>query len=259
PATGAHGKWTKEDAKLSTQFRETLAKSASASEIDALAKKLYAQRLAPLGKHLAGGKRVFVAPVNQMAGIPIEALTAQYTLSYTPSRTYLAGRKDHYRPHNTSGLAVGYPLLPTAKEAPQPPALPPGGLLIMQVVPGGNAAKARLQSGDVLVSYAGTDLQSVEQLGKLIDTQAGVKSVVVKLSREGQEKLNERELARGELGAVLAKEPAREAITAWRQTDQMLAKLTRGDAFAELPGTQVEIARLAGLFDGKNVTALTRG
>jgi CHAT domain-containing protein len=56
----------------------------------------------------------------------------------------------------------------------------------------------------------------------------------------------------------LAKEPARQAIAARRQTDQLLAKLTRGDDFAELPGTQVEITRLAELFDAKSVTTLTR-
>ena len=76
--------------------------------------------------------------------------------------------------------------------------------------------------------------------------------------REGQEKLAERELPPGRLGVVLAKEPAREAIAARRQADQMLAKLTRGDDYAELPGTQVEIARLAALFDAKSVTTLTR-
>jgi CHAT domain-containing protein len=76
--------------------------------------------------------------------------------------------------------------------------------------------------------------------------------------REGQEKLAERELAHGPLGVVLAKEPAPEAIIARRQADQMLAKLTRGDDFAELPGTQVEIARLAALFDAKSITVLTR-
>ena len=32
---------------------------------------------------------LFVAPVNAMAGVPIEALTDQYTVSYTPSGTYL--------------------------------------------------------------------------------------------------------------------------------------------------------------------------
>jgi CHAT domain-containing protein len=258
PGSGLDGKWTKEDTELPARFRHALANFALPSEIHALANKLEAQRIAPLSKHLAGVKRLYIAPVNQMAGIPIEALTDRYTVSYTPSGTYLARLKDRERPCSTGVLAVGDPTFPPAKEAPQPTALPPGGLLITQVVPGGNAAKARLQSGDVLLSYAGTDLTSVEQLGKLIEAQSGAKSVVVKVWREGQEKLNEREVAPDKLDVVLAKEPAREAITARRQMDQMLAKLSRGEDYAELPGTQVEIARVAELFDGKNVTTLTR-
>jgi hypothetical protein len=258
PGTGADGNWTKEDAELSLRFRDALAKSASVSEIEALAKKLHAQRLAPLSKHLAGVKRLFVVPVNYMAGFPIEALTDQYTVSYTPSGTFLARLKDRDRPRGTGVLAVGDPMFPPVKETPQPTVLPPGGLLITHVVPGSNAAKARLQGRDVLVAYAGVDLMSVDQLGKLIEAQAGANSVVVKVWREGQGKMAEREVAPGRLGIALAKEPAREAITARRQTDQMLAKLTRGEDFAELPGTQVEIARLAGLFDAKHVTTLTR-
>jgi CHAT domain-containing protein len=256
--SGAHGKWTPEDDQLPTQFREALVRSAPAADIDALAKKLYAQRLAPLEKHLSGVKRLLVAPVNRMAGIPIEALTDQYTISYTPSGTYLARLKDRSLPHSTRLLAVGDPLFPPTRAAKPPAALPPGGLLITQVVPGGNAAQARLQAGDVLVAYASQELTSAEQLGKLVAAKAKEKSVVVQVWREGQDKLAERELSPGPLGVVLAKEPAPEAITARRQADQMLAKLTRGDDFAELPGTQVEIARLAGLFDAKNVTTLTR-
>ena len=119
-------------------------------------------------KHLDGVKRLFVAPVNQMAGIPIEALTDQYTVSYTPSGTYLARLKDRERPRSTRPAGRGRPRVP-ARQGMQPPtALPPGGLLITQVLPGGTAAKARLQAGDVLVAYAGEDLTSVEQLGKLI-------------------------------------------------------------------------------------------
>jgi CHAT domain-containing protein len=193
-----------------------------------------------------------------MAGIPIEALTDQYAISYTPSGTYLARLKDRPPTRGTRLLAVGDPLFPPTQAAKPPTALPPGGLLIVQVVPGGNAAKARLQAGDVLVAYAGQELTSAEQLGKLRTAHAGDKSVLVKVWREGQDKLAERELAPGPLGVVLAKDPAPEALTARRQTDQMLAKLTRGDDFAELPGTQVEIARLAGLFDSKAFTTLTR-
>jgi hypothetical protein len=110
----------------------------------------------------------------------------------------------------------------------------------------------------VLVAYAGEDLTSIQQLGRLIEGHAGDKSVVIKLWREGQDKLAERDLAPGQLGVVLGKQPAREAILARRQTNQLLAKLMRGDDYAELPGTQVEIARLAGLFDAKAVTTLTR-
>jgi len=256
--SGPGGEWSSEDTNLPLQFRAALARSAPAAEIEALARKLHEQRLAPLAKHLAGVKRLFVAPVNQMAGIPVEALTDQYTISYTPSGTYLARLKDRERPRGAGLLAVGDPLFPPVKEAKQPTALPPGGLLITQVVPDSAAAKARLQGGDVLVAYAGEDLTSVEQLGKLIAAKAGEKSVLAKVWREGQEKPAERELPPGRLGVLLDRDPARDAIVARRRTDQMLAKLTRGDDYAELPGTQVEIARLAALFDARLVTKLTR-
>jgi CHAT domain-containing protein/tetratricopeptide (TPR) repeat protein len=258
PGTGSQGKWANEDAELTEQFRGLLAKSASSAQIDAAAKKLNAQRLASLTKHLNGVKRLFVAPVNQMAGIPIEALTDKYIVSYTPSGTYLARLKDRERPRHSAVLAVGDPLFPPTKESPQPKALPPGGLLITQVVPGGNAAKVDVRAGDVLVAYAGENLSSMEQLDKLLAANANAKSVVVQVWREGQKKSAERELAPGRMGVNLAKEPAREAIAARRQTDQMLAKVTRGESYSELPGTQVEIERISKLFDVKNVTTLTR-
>jgi tetratricopeptide (TPR) repeat protein len=258
PGSGTDGKWTRNDTNLPPQFRDALARSAAAAEVAALARKLHDQRLAALAKHLSGVKRLFVAPVNEMAGIPIEALTDQCTVSYTPSGTYLARLKDRERPRSSGVLAVCDPLFPPVKEAKLPVALPPGGLFITQVVPGGAAAGARLQAGDVLVAYAGVELTAVEQLGKLITAKAGEKSVLAKVWREGQEKLAAREVPPGRLGVLLAKEPARAAITARRQADQMLAKLSRGDDYAELPGTQVEIARLAALFDAKSVTKLTR-
>ncbi len=259
PGSGPDGQWTSADTDLPGQFHAALARAAPAAAIDVLAKKLYAQRLAPLRKHLDGVKRLFVAPVNRMAGIPIEALTDQYTVSYTPSCTYLARLKDRERPRGTGLLAVGDPVFPPARAVTPPTALPPGGLLITQVLPGGSAAQARLQAGDVLVAYAGQELTSVDQLGKLIAAKATEKTVVVKVWREGQEQLTERELAPGQLGVILANEPARVAIAARRQADQLLAKLRRGDSYAELPGTQVEIARLAELFGPRDVATLTRG
>jgi len=256
--SGPGGTWTSADTELPGQLHAALGNSSKDAASDALAKKLHAQRLAPLGKHLDGVKRLLVAPVNQMAGIPIEALTDQYTVSYTPSCTYLARLKDRERPQGRGLLAVGDPVFPPARAVTPPAALPPGGLLITQVLPGGSAALARLQAGDVLVAYAGQVLSSVEQLGKLIAAKATEKTVVVKVWREGQEKLAERELAPGRLGVTLAKEPAREALTVRRQADQLLTQLRRSESYAELPGTQVEIARLAELFDPRDVTTLTR-
>jgi len=189
PGSGPGASWTRVDSDLPGQFHAALARSASADAIDAMAQKLHAQRLAPLRKHLVGVKRLFVAPVNWMAGIPIEALTDQYTVSYTPSSTYLARLKDRERPRGRGLLAVGDPVFPPARAEAPPTALPPGGLLITQVLLGGAAAQARLQAGDVLVAYAGQDLTSVDQLGKLLAETATNKAVIAMVWREGQEKL----------------------------------------------------------------------
>src|SRR5262249_30431126 len=159
-------------------------------------------------------KRILVVPIYQMAGIPIEALTDKFTVSYVPSGTFLARLKDRERPHGAGVLAVGDPMFPPIKDVPKSTALPPCGLLITQVVPNGNAAKAKLQAGDVLVAYAGEDLPSMEQLDKLLAANANAKSVIVKVWRERQNNLAERELAGGRMGVNLAKEPAREAIAA---------------------------------------------
>ena len=68
---------------------------------------------------------------------------------------------------------------------PEIAALPPGGLLITHLVPDGNAAKARLQAGDVRVAYAGKELTSVEQVGQLVAARAGAKAVMVKVWGRG--------------------------------------------------------------------------
>jgi tetratricopeptide (TPR) repeat protein len=245
PGSGPDGQWTPEDTKLPGQLRRALAPSAPPQEIEALAKRLYAQRLAPLRKHLRGVKRLFV---TTLSGMPVEALTDEYTVCYTPSGTYLARLHERQRSHATRVLAVGDPVFPQARRAAESPRLPPGGLLITLVLPDTSAARARLQPGDVLIAYAGKNLTSIEQLDKLIAAKAGSKSAVVKVWREGQDKLTERELAPGPLGVVLANEPAREAILgSWQVINR-----------AELPGTRVEVERLTGLFDPKTVTTLIR-
>ncbi len=66
----------------------------AAPGIDSLARQLHAQRLAPLAPHLNGVKTLYVVAVNEMAGLPLDVLTRDYTISYLPSGTFLAGLKD---------------------------------------------------------------------------------------------------------------------------------------------------------------------
>jgi CHAT domain-containing protein len=107
-----------------------------------------------------------------------------------------------------------------------------------------------MRPGDVLLSYAGAELTSVEQLGKLIADHAQDKSVAVRVWREGEASVAVRDVAPGKLGVVVAKEPAPAALAERRKTDRMLASLRGGD-WKELPGTRVELARLATLFGGR--------
>lgn len=254
--SGARGEWTAADDDLPHRYRQALL---GAGNTDALAKALAAQRLAPLEKHLAGVTQLVVIPVNQMAGMPVETLTAR-RVSYTPSGSFLAKLKGRPKPAGAATLlAIGDPLFPPRPDdRPRPAVLPPAGLLIRQIVPDGPAAKARLQVGDVLVAYAGEELKSLDRLDALIAAKAKEKAVAVRVWRESEPAVAEREVEPGRLGAVFAREPAREAVAARQQADALLARAARGEAWAELPGTQVEVARLAGLFDPKNVTALTR-
>ncbi|HEV3007011.1 MAG TPA: CHAT domain-containing protein, partial [Pirellulales bacterium] len=141
-------------------------------------------------------------------------------------------------------------------ETPGVPTLPPGGLLITQVLPGGNAAQARLHPGDVLLNYAGAELRSVESLDKLIEKHARDDSIVITAWRDGE--TTDRDLAPGKLGVVLDRQPAPVSIAAKRKVDQMLLALTRGGDWAELPGSAIEVARLTHLVGDERTTGLTR-
>src|SRR5262249_50702568 len=206
------GKWTKQDADLPGRLRFALTGDgatapAPAAEVAALARDLYAQRLAPLDQHLKGVNRLFVVPVDAMSGVPVEVLTDRYRVSYVPSGTFLARLKDRPRPAGDRVLALGDPRfdLDTGKPKPPPGPLPPGGLLVTQVVPNGNAAAARIVPGDVLLTYAGADLKDVAQLQKLTADNAGEKSVPVTMWRDGKAAV--RDVAPARPGVVLASAP----------------------------------------------------
>src|SRR5262249_61824916 len=89
PGSGPGQAWTKDDRALPADLRQALAQAASPGSPDVAeqGRRLAAQRLAPLEPHLDGVRRLIVCPAGVMAGIPLEALTDRYTVSYAPSAT----------------------------------------------------------------------------------------------------------------------------------------------------------------------------
>src|SRR5262249_10072984 len=234
PGTGPDHQWTKEDADLPGRLRFALTGDratapASAAEVAALARDLHAQRLAPLDKHLQGVQPLFVVPVRAMSGVPVEVLSDRYRVSYVPSGTFLARLQDRPRPSGERVLALGDPRFDLDAGQPKPPPgpLPPGGLLVTQVVPNGNAFAARIVPGDVLLTYAGADLTDVIQLRKLIADHAGEKSIPLTVWRDGKTAV--REVGPGTLGVALAPDPAPQALAEKRKADAMLAAVRGGE------------------------------
>ena len=258
PGTGTDGRWTLEDNGLPSRFRAALSsRDISAAEIAELAKRLHTQRLAPLTRHLDGVTTLYVVPVEEMAGIPVEVLTDAYTVDYVPSGTFLAQLKDKPASTGNGLLALGDPVFNSANNTKPavPTDMPPGGLLVLRIAPRGAADQAGLKAGDVLVRYSTTELSSVETLTEAVKANATETNIPVTVWREGRSETFVVQVPSGRLGVALAKEPAREAIANRRQGDALLLSL-RGDGWNDLPGTRVELAQIASLFEAGATTLL---
>ncbi|MFL5243879.1 MAG: tetratricopeptide repeat protein [Gemmataceae bacterium] len=123
--SGAGGALRTEDIQLPAKVRAVLADRGDVIKgaWKDLVRGLYQQRLAPLEGHLGTQgalpevRRLVVLPANDMAGIPVEALTDRFTVSYAPSGTTFAWLQDRRKEagsenataHSSSLLAVGNP------------------------------------------------------------------------------------------------------------------------------------------------------
>ncbi len=250
PGANTAAAWTADDSALPAELGAAVrSETATAAEIHDLAQALHRQRLAPLAPHLHGVKTLYVVAVNMMAGIPIDLLTDAYTISYVPSGTFLARSQDKSPPTGSTLLALGDPIFHRPDKPSNEPGLsPPGGLLITSMAPGGAAAAAQLQRGDVLLTYAGVQLVSPTQLATAIAEQSQTPEIPLTVWRDGVEFT--RTVQGGDLGVVLEKDPAPQAFANRRQADAMLRALG-GGAWDELPGTRVEVTQLARLFGDK--------
>jgi hypothetical protein len=253
PGSGPGGAWAEADDELPGHLREALARRAPGWA--ELARRLRRQRLDPLEEHLGATAdlptvwQLIAVPAGAMAGVPLEALSERWRVSYAPSGTLFARLAGSHRPlRQPSLLALGDPVFTTPEVPPAPE--PPGyGLLVVQVLPGGNADKAGLKHDDVLLEYAGARLATRDDL-KL---RAGGDPVSVRLWRAGR--TLGKEVAPGKLGVVLDNEPAPAALRRRRDLDRLLAS-TRGPAPKPLPGTRREVEALAALLPRNRVQLL---
>jgi CHAT domain-containing protein/tetratricopeptide (TPR) repeat protein len=253
PGSGSADAWTDDDTRLARRVHEDLAHHEP--EAPSHTRRLAAQRLEPLTPHLAATvdlpavQRLIVVPVGVMAGVPVEALTDQYLVSYAPSGSVFARLRDKHRQlESPTLLALGDPnfRLPGSGPRPDPP---DQGLYLALVLPDGNAAHAGLLAGDILLEYADKRLTTKADL-QLVE--AG-DPVAVSLWRDGQT-LRKR-LQTGKLGVVLSEDSPAVALRKHREMVRLADVRTR-TGIEPLPGTRLEVAAIAALLPPEQNTLL---
>ncbi|MFQ5495983.1 MAG: CHAT domain-containing protein, partial [Phycisphaerae bacterium] len=289
--SGKNNAWSPDDDRLPSKSRALLrdrksTQAARKAGLDALRR----QRLAPLEKHLDGINHLIVLPAGWMNGVPIEALTDDYTISYAPSGSMFAWLREKKRPSAVGGqpgavsgetpasenqpkkasprhtlLALGDPVFAVPSDAqPEPTevAPPPQGILLALVQPGSNADAHGLQRGDVLMEYGGRALKTPADLGPAIQSaasnrtaaqRASKKEIPIRVWREG--KTLDLTLAPGRMGVRAAQGPAAEAVLAMRRMDEALVR-SGGSSFKPLPATRREVQAVSALFGDATTTLL---
>jgi CHAT domain-containing protein len=247
--SGPAGAWTEEDRSLARRLYRALSNPVVGEALP-LATALRKQRLEPLAVHLQATahlpsvRRLFVVPTGVMGWIPVEALSEDYQVSYVPSATLFARMRQRHRPlQGTALLALGDPTfaVPPAR-LPEPP---DHGLLLLAVVPGGNAARAGLRSDDVVLRYGGKRLNSLDELKKAITSDRAA----IRIWRDGKE--IDTRIQGGPLGVSIDRRPAPEAIRERRRSDLLLAK--RGTGHPPLPGSRWEVEAISQLVPGRKL------
>ncbi len=193
-----------------------------------------------------------------MAGIPVEVLTDQYTVSYVPSGTLFARLREQRQksPSKPSVpprlLALGDPVfrrpeLPLL--SPDAP-LPENGLLIARVVPKSNAAQSGIQPGDVLLKYGSLTLAKLDDLKTALAKPPQAKPgeeprIPIEIWRYGTTRRVR--VRPGPLGIQTNPRPVKEELRAKRDGDRAI-RASRGDDYRALPNARTEVVAIGRLF-----------
>jgi tetratricopeptide (TPR) repeat protein len=248
--TGAKGAWTRDDYLQPARLHQALADAGSSNarrrELIEAVRERWFTPLRPLlaaeGK-LPAVRRLFVVPSGYMTALPVAVIAPAYTVSYTPSATVLAQALAGHQPLKADPvLALGDPVF--QPEGPRP--APKAGVLVTQVLPGGNADRAGLRPGDVLLRFGDAELGTVNDLAQALKRAGRAQAVYW---REGQER---RAALAGPLGVRVDPRPGPDAVRAWRAEN---TSVTRGESYERLPGTRAEVLALQRLL-GKGCRAL---
>src|SRR5262249_3433731 len=103
--SGEKGRWTREDRDLWGKLYSALTHPAGGADAQhqKLTRALLKQHLAPLEKHsrargrLPAARQLLVVPTGNMAFVPLETLTGDYTVSYIPSGSIFARLAKEHR------------------------------------------------------------------------------------------------------------------------------------------------------------------
>lgn len=107
------GNWSSKDDKMPADVLQQLQAYDPNVAWEGVVAKLAKQRLKPLEKYLGDVKHLIVLPSQAMAGIPIEALTDRYQISYAPSATiyaWLQEQRKAFPAKSGTTLALGDPV-----------------------------------------------------------------------------------------------------------------------------------------------------
>ena len=174
-------------------------------------------------------------------------LSNKYVFSRVPSATLFTMLQKQPSPTNSGLLAIADPVFERPNPAKSAP-LPPGGLLLLTVVPGGNAYKAGLRTGNVLLRYRDKPLETLADLRKLTG-EPGTdpkRRIIVQIWRDGE--TFDAEVSPGPLGVSFANKPAPLALAERQRINAELVASRGDDSWKSLPGTRVEAEAIARRF-----------